>query len=113
MISMIFHTLIITIMKQTIDPYFYRQDKMYGTTTVGSRGQVVIPAEARKELGIKPGDQLLVMGKFGKVLGLMKAQQLTELVSMFMDHVSDPRAKREIKERTKQMLEQVVKNSKS
>ncbi len=112
MISMIFHTLIITIMKQTIDPYFYRQDKMYGTTTVGSRGQIVIPAEARKELGIKPGDQLLVMGKFGKVLGLMKAEQLTELVSMFMDHIADPRAKQEIKKRTQQILEQVGRKDK-
>ena len=36
-------------------------DSFYGTATVGERGQLVIPAEARAELGIKPGDKLLIM----------------------------------------------------
>ncbi len=31
-----------------------------GSVTLGERGQVVIPAEARKEFGLKPGDKLLV-----------------------------------------------------
>ena len=33
----------------------------YGTATVGDRGQVVIPAEARKKFNINPGDKLLVL----------------------------------------------------
>lgn len=33
----------------------------YGTATVGERGQIVIPAEARNELGFHAGDKLLVM----------------------------------------------------
>jgi AbrB family looped-hinge helix DNA binding protein len=33
----------------------------FGTATVGERGQIVIPAEARKRLNINPGDKLLVM----------------------------------------------------
>lgn len=33
----------------------------YGTATVGERGQLVIPAEARTELGIQSGDKMLVM----------------------------------------------------
>ncbi|MBL8068342.1 MAG: AbrB/MazE/SpoVT family DNA-binding domain-containing protein [Armatimonadetes bacterium] len=33
----------------------------YGSVTVGERGQIVIPAGARAELGIHPGDKLLVM----------------------------------------------------
>jgi AbrB family looped-hinge helix DNA binding protein len=32
----------------------------YGAVTVGERGQVVIPAEARKLLHLEPGDKLLV-----------------------------------------------------
>ena len=32
-----------------------------GAATVGERGQVVIPAEARERLDIKPGDKLLVL----------------------------------------------------
>ncbi len=30
-----------------------------GAVTVGERGQVVIPAEARKRMGLEPGDKLL------------------------------------------------------
>lgn len=33
----------------------------YGSATVGERGQIVIPAEARGDLGIQPGDKVLVM----------------------------------------------------
>jgi AbrB family looped-hinge helix DNA binding protein len=36
-------------------------DMFYGSVTVGERGQIVIPAEARAELGFQPGDKLLVM----------------------------------------------------
>jgi len=36
-------------------------EMFFGTATVGERGQVVIPAEARKKLNINPGDKLLVM----------------------------------------------------
>lgn len=33
----------------------------YGSVTVGERGQIVIPAEARAEMGFQPGEKLLVM----------------------------------------------------
>lgn len=33
----------------------------YGTSTLGERGQVVIPSEARQELGLEAGDKLLIM----------------------------------------------------
>ncbi len=36
------------------------QELFYGSVTVGERGQIVIPAEARAELDIKAGDKLLV-----------------------------------------------------
>lgn len=36
-------------------------DYFYGSVTVGERGQIVIPAEARTELNIQAGDKLLVM----------------------------------------------------
>jgi AbrB family looped-hinge helix DNA binding protein len=40
---------------------FSCEKHFYGSVTVGERGQVVIPAEARHELGYYPGDKLLVM----------------------------------------------------
>lgn len=42
--------------------------KLFGTATVGSKGQVVIPADARETLDIKPGDRLYVMGSPSKKL---------------------------------------------
>ncbi|MDN5275423.1 MAG: Transcriptional regulator, AbrB family [Candidatus Saccharibacteria bacterium] len=36
--------------------------KLYGTATVGTKGQIVIPAEARAELGIVTGERLYVVG---------------------------------------------------
>lgn len=60
--------------------------KLFGTATVGSKGQVVIPAYAREELGIKPGDRLYVMGSpKKKVLGLIPEEQLREI----LDHLTD------------------------
>ncbi len=38
-------------------------DMFYGTVTVGERGQIVIPAEARTEYGIMPGEKLLIFGQ--------------------------------------------------
>jgi AbrB family looped-hinge helix DNA binding protein len=37
------------------------EEIFFGAVTVGERGQVVIPAEARKAHGIQPGDKLLVL----------------------------------------------------
>lgn len=33
----------------------------YGSVTVGERGQIVIPAEARSDMNIEAGDKLLVL----------------------------------------------------
>ena len=37
--------------------------RVYGPVTIGERGQLVIPAELRKALHIKSGDQLMVFAK--------------------------------------------------
>lgn len=36
------------------------EDLFYGSATIGERGQIVIPAEARKSCNIHTGDKLLV-----------------------------------------------------
>jgi len=48
----------------------------FGSVKVGERGQIVIPAKARKVFNINPGDQLLVFGHAKKGLGIMKATML-------------------------------------
>ncbi|MHA1734176.1 MAG: AbrB/MazE/SpoVT family DNA-binding domain-containing protein [Promethearchaeota archaeon] len=63
----------------------FRKPQFFGSTTVNSRGQIVLPAELRKELDIKPGDKLVVMATCGKrehsgQVTLLKAEFLTELL---------------------------------
>lgn len=48
-------------------------DFFYGAVTLGERGQVVIPAEARKRHGLQPGDKLLVL-RHPHVRGLVLAR---------------------------------------
>lgn len=48
-------------MKEQRGPCFQWSDAFYGSATLGERGQIVIPAEARAELGLSPGDKLLIL----------------------------------------------------
>jgi AbrB family looped-hinge helix DNA binding protein len=62
--------------------------KLYGTATVGTKGQIVIPADAREEMGIKSGDRLYVIGKpDGGFVGLLKEETLEALVQQFSQQV--------------------------
>ena len=47
---------------------------MFGLVTVGDKGQIVIPVRARRVFGIRPGDQLVVLGEEGRGLALMDAR---------------------------------------
>jgi len=54
-----------------------------GSTTVGPRGQVVIPAHARKELGIDAGATLLVFKSLrGRGLTLLKVDAVEEMLTL-------------------------------
>ncbi len=67
--------------------------KLYGTATVGSKGQIVIPADAREELGIKAGDRLYVVGSpDGGFLGLLKEASLETIVQHMSAQIESFRA---------------------
>ena len=67
-----------------------RFGKCYGSVTISERGQVVIPAEARREMGLEPGTKLLVFGSMGKYgLTLMPAEMVTEFVRSAMSRLSE------------------------
>ena len=40
--------------------------KLYGAATIGERGQLVIPANLRKELNINAGDTLMIFANVDK-----------------------------------------------
>lgn len=48
----------------------------YGAVTVSERGQIVIPAQARRDLNIRPGDKLLVLGDPAQGLALATIDRL-------------------------------------
>lgn len=51
---------------------------IFGTVTVGERGQIVIPVRARKIFDIHPGDQLVLLGDTNQGgLAILKASVLT------------------------------------
>jgi len=55
---------------------------IYGTVKVGDRGQIVIPAQARKDFNIKPGDLLLaITGKNRRGITMVKADAMREFAS--------------------------------
>ncbi|MDD5190721.1 MAG: AbrB/MazE/SpoVT family DNA-binding domain-containing protein, partial [Dehalococcoidales bacterium] len=55
--------------------------KFYGAVTVGERGQIAIPAEARRELEIPPGTKLLAFGNTeAKALMFVRVEFMAEFV---------------------------------
>ncbi len=53
---------------------------VYGIVTMGERGQIVIPKEARDQFAIKPGEKLLVVGDLtkGKGITIVKASRMKD-----------------------------------
>jgi len=64
--------------------------EVFGTVTVGQRGQVVIPMKARKALKIKEGDQLIAMsGPPGKkdIISFIPVSSISGFLKHFEDRV--------------------------
>lgn len=56
----------------------------YGSVTVGERGQIVIPVEARQEFGFNPGDKLIVMRHpVNKGLMIFKMESVRQFLDEF------------------------------
>lgn len=63
--------------------------KVFGSTVVSPRGQVVIPVNARKELGINSGDTLIVCGPpHGQGLLLLKVEAVEQMLGLMSAQLS-------------------------
>jgi AbrB family looped-hinge helix DNA binding protein len=60
------------------------EEQFYGTSTVGEKGQIVIPAKARQAMGVEKGEKLLVFGMGSSMLALVKLSE----VEQFASHLS-------------------------
>lgn len=56
-----------------------RGKHIFGVVTVGEKGQIVIPAAARKIFSINPGDQLVVLGDDAQGLAIIKTDNFMML----------------------------------
>ena len=56
--------------------------KMHGSVTVGTKWQTVIPKDVREMLDISEGDTLMTMTKYGKFVGFIKAEDMTDFIEL-------------------------------
>ncbi len=61
---------------------------IFGVVTVGEKGQVVIPAKARKLFSISAGDRLVVLGDESQGLALLKSDDFLKMADMIRKSVS-------------------------
>jgi AbrB family looped-hinge helix DNA binding protein len=55
---------------------------IFGLVKVGDKGQIVIPAKARKIFNISPGDELVVLGDENSGLALIKSEAFLNFADM-------------------------------
>ena len=58
------------------------EGKYAWTVTVGTKGQIVIPKEAREIFDIQPGDHLILLGDENSGLALIKESDLLNLARL-------------------------------
>lgn len=55
---------------------------MFGMVKVGEKGQIVIPAKARKIFDIHPGDNLVILGDEASGLAIIKEKGLLDMIHL-------------------------------
>jgi len=78
-------------------------ESFFGTATIGERGQIVIPAEARAELDMHPGEKVLIMRHpVHPGLTLFKLEAVREFLDEFAAGIARIEDSKEKKEMTKE-----------
>jgi AbrB family looped-hinge helix DNA binding protein len=64
--------------------------QLYGSVKVGERGQIVIPQDARTQMGLRAGDKLLALGGIPgmQAIVLVKADAFNTLIAEITAKVS-------------------------
>jgi len=57
------------------------EGQFYGSATVGEKGQIVIPQDARETMKLKKGDRLLVFGMDNDALVVAKLSHVEKITS--------------------------------
>ena len=62
---------------------------LFGIVTVGDKGQIVIPAKARKIFDISPVDQLVVLGDETQGMAVVKAKDFLSVADMIRKKIME------------------------
>jgi len=66
----------------------------YGSTTVGERGQIVLPVKLRKDLQINKGDKLLVIvDPHGSRINLVNPETMNKFLDMMSENINQIKSK--------------------
>lgn len=66
--------------------------KFYGKVPVGTKGQIVIPAEARREMGINPGDNVIIISgppHQSKMISVVPEEAFSSFLQFFERHINN------------------------
>jgi len=69
-----------------------KSPKFYGKVPVGTKGQIVIPAEARKAMNIGPGDKVIIMSgphRQNRVINIIPEDEFNKFLKLFEKHLTD------------------------
>jgi AbrB family looped-hinge helix DNA binding protein len=67
-----------------------KSPKFFGKVPVGTKGQIVIPLEARKAMNIKPGDSVIVISgppHHEKMVSIVPEEEFNKFLKLFEEHV--------------------------
>jgi len=77
---------------------FHEEPQIWGVTTIGERGQIVIPVKAREELHLEKGDQLVVISKGHKFVCLIKESEMTKMLKSWLDEIEEAKSAKSIED---------------
>lgn len=66
-----------------------KEKSFYGMTTLGEKGQVVVPAEVRKAMKLERGEKLLVFSFDDDLLVLSKTEGMERFASHLAEQLKD------------------------
>lgn len=58
-----------------------KQPEIFGTVTIGERGQIVIPSHLRDKLHLKKGDKLVIFCHLNQFIGLVRSNEMYEFLN--------------------------------
>jgi len=71
-----------------------KKPTFYGSTTVGERGQIVLPARLRKDFEINKGDKLLVMtDPHGSSIKLVSPETMSKFLDKMSENINQMKSK--------------------